>query len=157
MRLRKLMVLFLVLGLLLTNCFVITAFAEENPMASTSEGDADSTGLIFTYSLSVSAGTGCIYITASTYGTETMGKIGFQNIEVQRSSNGSSGWITELSPDNDVVKNASVHIKSGEYHPVAGGYYYRVKLDHYAKENGFWFPDSQSITNYSNVVWIPVG
>ena len=157
MKLRKLMVLFLAFGLLFINYFAITAFAEESTTESTSEGDVDSTGLIYSYSLSISAGTGCVYITASTIGTETMGKIGFQNIEVQRSSNGSTGWTTELPLDNDVVKNASVHTKSGEYHPVAGGYYYRVKLDHYAKDKGFWFPDSQSITNYSNVVWVPAG
>ncbi len=86
-----------------------------------------------------------------------MAKIGFTNISVQRSYSGSSGWTTEFSLDDDTAKNTDTHYKSNEYHSVMGGYYYRVKLDHYAKEKGWFFPGSQSITNYSNVVWVPAG
>lgn len=37
---------------------------------------------------------------------------------------------------------------------VQGGYYYRVQLTHYAKEDTWWFPDEQSVTNTSSYVWI---
>jgi hypothetical protein len=158
MKIRKLFALFMVIGLVIANCYPLTVYAEETTTASTTDGgEINSTGLIESYSLSLSGSTCSIYITATTYGMETMGKIGFTNISVQRSSSGNSGWSTEYSLDDDTVKNFDVHYKSSEYHSVIGGYYYRIKLDHYAKEKGWFFPSSQSITNYSNVVWVPAG
>ena len=111
-------------------------------------------GLIRSRSLSIVSGVKTVKIIAGTYGYGTMAKIGFTNIEVQRSSNGTSGWVTELTLADDTASNAMSHTKNNESKSVVGGYYYRVKLDHYAKETG-WFPDTQSITDYSNVVWVP--
>ncbi len=37
---------------------------------------------------------------------------------------------------------------------VQGGYYYRVTLTHYAKEQTWFFPDEQSVTNTSSYVWV---
>ncbi len=111
-------------------------------------------GLIRSHSLGIVSGVKTVKITAGTYCYETMAKIGFTNIEVQRSSNGTSGWVTELTLADDTASNAVSHTKNSESKSVVGGYYYRVKLDHYAKETG-WFPDTQSITGYSNVVWVP--
>lgn len=158
MKIRKLLVLFLAIGLMFANCFPLAVYAEETTTVTTSDGgDVNSTGLIESYSLSLSGSIRSIYITATTIGTETMAKIGFTNISVQHSYNGTSGWSTEYSLDDDTVTNNDVHYKNSEYHSVMGGYYYRVKLDHYAKEKGWFFPGSQSITNYSNVVWVPAG
>jgi hypothetical protein len=83
-----------------------------------------------------------------------MAEIGFKNIKIQRSSNGTSGWTDEDTRYPDIITNANYHEKNNESVPVVGGYYYRVVLDHYAKETGWWFPGSQSITGYSNVVWV---
>jgi hypothetical protein len=37
---------------------------------------------------------------------------------------------------------------------VPGGYYYRVTLTNYAKEYGWFFPSSQSITTTSSAVYV---
>jgi len=149
----------LCITLLMSCCsFMIHVSAETCDKSAVSLNDLENTkdeGLIDLYSLQITAGVKQVKITAITYGTETMAKIGFTSIEVQRSSNGTSGWVTELTPNNDTVTNASTHTKNNESNSVVGGYYYRVKLNHYAKEKGWFFPDSQSIPNYSNVVWVP--
>lgn len=146
---------------LLSCCFVFAfnaSAATEPPKTSTIVvDDARAAGLIRAYSLVITSSAKTVKITAATYGYDTMAKIGFTNIEVQRSTNGSSGWVTELTPVDDTVTNAVSHTKNNEARSVVGGYYYRVKLDHYAKETGWFFPSSQSITNYSNVVWVPKG
>ena len=158
MKFQKLTALICSLGMVFSCGTATIVSAEETTTSVTvTDENIDSTGLIDFYSLSLSGSTRSIYITAATYGTETMAKIGFTNISVQHSYNGTSGWSTEYSLDDDIVTNTDAHYKNSEYHSVMGGYYYRVKLDHYAKEKGWFFPDSQSITNYSNAVWIPAG
>lgn len=144
--------------LLSSNFGTLDVFAEETTppvVTTTSTENVNAAGLILTYSLQISGTSKKVSISADTLGTETMAKIGFKNIEIQRSTNGSSGWTKELGLDDDIASNTHAHDKVGEQHNVAGGYYYRVKLDHYAKETGWWFPSSQTVTNYSNVVWVP--
>lgn len=144
--------------LLSANIETINVFAEETTapiVTTTNTENVTATGLIMTYSLQISGTSKKVSISGKTLGTDTMAKIGFINIEIQRSSNGSSGWTKELGLDDDIATNTHFHNKVSEQHNVAGGYYYRVKLDHYAKETGWWFPSSQTVTNYSNVVWVP--
>ncbi len=146
-------------SVLLSCCFTfalnVSAATEPQNTSRVAADDTKAAGLIRTYSLVISASARTVNITAATYGYETMAKIGFTNIEVQRSTNGTSGWTAELTPIDDTVTNAESHTKNNEARSVVGGYYYRVKLDHYAKETGWIFPSSQSITNYSNAVWVP--
>lgn len=159
MKLLKHIVLICTIMLLSANLGTWNVFAEETtpPVETTIVTEnMDAAGLIMTYSLQITCSPKKVSISANTLGTETMAKIGFKNIEIQRSSNGSSGWTKELDLSDDIVTNTLVHDKVSEKHNVAGGYYYRVKLDHYAKETGWFFPSWQSITNYSNVIWIPV-
>jgi len=158
MNCKKMIVLILAQGLMLTNCTVMHVSATEMdfPTApAAGDENIDSTGLIINYGLSISAGTKTVYITASTYGSDTMAKIGFKDIEVQYSANGYSGWTTELNLGNDYDTDTDYYQIYNEPHSVTGGYYYRVVLDHYAKETGFWFPGTESIPNTSNVVWVP--
>jgi len=160
MKHKKIFSLFCMCITLLMICcsFMIHVSAESSNTSTISSNDLENekdTGLIDSYFLHITSGVKQVKISAITCGTETMAKIGFTSIEVQRSSNGTSGWVTELTPNNDTVTNASTHTKNNESKSVTGGYYYRVKLNHYAKEKGWFFPDSQSITNYSNVVWVP--
>ena len=76
MKIRKLLVLFLAIGLMFANCFPLAVYAEETTTVTTSDGgDVNSTGLIESYSLSLSGSIRSIYITATTIGTETMAKI----------------------------------------------------------------------------------
>lgn len=137
--------------------FALNASAVTEPQNTSTAADdgTRAAGLIRTYSLVITSSAKKVNIIAEVDGYETMTKIGFTNIEIQRSTNGTSGWFTELTPVDDTVTNAESHTKNNEARSVVGGYYYRVKLDHYAKETGWFFPSSQSITDYSNVVWVP--
>lgn len=112
------------------------------------------TGLITLTSLSVSNSSGQLCINGYTKSDETMKSIGFTDIQVERSSNGTSGWTVVQSPDDVLASDASACYFSNYKVSVTGGYYYRVTCTHYAKESGFWFPETQSITATSNSVYI---
>lgn len=112
-------------------------------------------GLIASCSLYCGAGTNRVYITAATDGSDEMAKIGFIDIEVQRSTNGSNGWQTVAEPDDQIAVNAYSHHLMNFAVPVTGGAYYRVTLTHYAKELGWFFPTTQTLTCTSNVIWVP--
>ncbi len=81
-----------------------------------------------------------------------MEDIGFKDIVVQRSSD-KINWINEVSVGDKLKKSASSYSLAKHSVSVKGGYYYRVKCTHYAKESG-WFADTQSIENTSSYVWI---
>ncbi len=155
MKHKKLLSIFMAVSILVVNYSAMSVSADETTTVQTTTSDnVKSEGLILSATLSITAATKKVRINAKTFGTDTMAKIGFKNIEIQRSSNGSTGWTKELDLNDDVANNTNYHYKDNEGHSVSGGYYYRVKLDHYAKETGWFFPSSQSITNYSNVVWV---
>ncbi len=110
-------------------------------------------GLISDCELGCSAGSKTVYLTAGVYGTEVMSKIGFKNIKIQRSTNQST-WTTERTVSDMISED--VRFKTVYYYPVTvdGGYYYRIVLDNYAKENTWWFPETQTLTTTSNSVWV---
>lgn len=138
--------------LLTTMPIQICANAVEDNTANTASVYA--AGLISDCALSCSGGSKTIYITAEVAGTATMSKIGFKNIRIQRLVN--NKWETERKAPDQISegvmqKNIAKHPES-----VEGGYYYRVVLDHYAKENTWWFPKTQTVEDdYSDAVWIP--
>lgn len=147
-----------VLIMMLTGISSFTTYAEELEQPTQSEAENEvitSVGLISSFALSITGGTKKIYITADVYATDTMAKVGFTDVSIQRSANGYSGWVEEKPLNDDLAQNTYFHKKTNEQQSVVGGYYYRVVLNHYAKETGWFFPSSESITNYSNVVWIP--
>lgn len=109
-------------------------------------------GLISDYSLSISKSGNTLYINADTYAFSIMKKIGFTNIVVEYSTN-NNNWYTyndDFSPQT--ISNAYSYSLVNFPVPVETGYYYRVTLNHYAKEAGL-FGSSQSVPNVSNVVW----
>lgn len=121
--------------------------------ASSEEITPAAAGLISSYSLGCSAGTKVLYINADTTGYEEMSEIGFTDIKIQRSSDLTT-WTTEKTVSDKIKEDASIYSLANYSVSVQGGYYYRVKLTHYAKEQGGFFPDDQSVTNTSNYVWI---
>lgn len=146
----------IVMLMLCGSSFTVFAEKSEAPEYDDNIGKSiTSTGLIMDYSLGISGSSKTIYITARTTATDLMAKVGFDHISIQRSSNGSSGWTEETSLPDDYALNAVFHIKPYESHSVTGGYYYRVALNHHAKETGWFFPRSENIINCSNVIWIP--
>lgn len=110
-------------------------------------------GLISTCALSCSGGSKSICINATVYGTDTMAKIGFKNIRIQKLSN--NKWEKEKNIDDQISKDISYKVLSNYSESVAGGYYYRVVIDNYAKENTWWFPKTQTVESISNTIWIP--
>ena len=118
--------------------------------AATAEGTEDavifSTGLIARHEISVSCSNGQLRINGFTESNESMKSIGFTDILIERSNNGTSGWSTVFYPDDVLASNASSCYFNNYMQPVVKGYYYRVTCTHYAKESGIWFPKSESIT-----------
>ena len=110
-------------------------------------------GLILDYSLSCTKGTKTIYITAKTTGFEEMAEIGCVNILIQRSSN-LTNWVTEKTISDKITTDANYHLLNNYPVTVQGGYYYRVQLTHYAKEDALFFPDEQAVVSFSSGIWI---
>lgn len=121
--------------------------------ASSEEITPAAAGLITTATVSCSAGTKALYVNAKTTSSEEMSEIGFTDIKIQRSSDLTT-WTTEKTVSNKIAEDTISHALVNYSVSVQGGYYYRVKLTHYAKEQGWFFPDDQSVTNTSNYVWI---
>lgn len=111
-------------------------------------------GLIKSHLLSVASNPNEVLITSYTICNDIMAEIGETNIEVQRSSNGTSGWITYTTVPQQINYDSASHYLNSYVVNVTSGYYYRVKVTHYAKEQGWFFPDSQSINVTSSVLWI---
>ncbi len=126
-----------------TATYETEAYGEENRAA----------GLISSYAIGCTGGSKTVYLTAEVFGTEIMSKIGFKNIKIQRSSNQSS-WTTEKTLSDMISEDVS--LKKLSLYPVSvdGGYYYRIVLDNYAKENTWWFPETQTVQAISSSVWI---
>ncbi|MDE7137017.1 MAG: hypothetical protein K2O29_00955 [Ruminococcus sp.] len=125
----------------------ITASTDETNISPLAEG------LIESYFVYCSGGSKTLYLTARTKGTEIMGKIGFKNITVQRSSDNKT-WTTETTISDSITDDALSHYIENYAISVTGGYYYRVKLTHYAKEQTWFFPNSQNVENISYSIWI---
>ncbi len=123
-------------------------------IADETESVARAAGLISTYTLSCSAGTKKLYITGATRGTGKMAKIGFKFIKIDRSSD-KVNWTYETTAGDKISNDTDYKSLSKYGVDVQGGYYYRVTLYHYAKEDKLLFPEEQSVFNTSNIVWVP--
>ena len=112
------------------------------------------TYLIYSNELTASNTSGKLCINGNTICNYTMKTVAMNNIVVERSSNGSTGWAVVNELGNVTSSNTSTCYITNMQVSVSSGYYYRVTCDHYAKETG-WFPKTQSISNTSNTVYIP--
>lgn len=130
--------------------------AEESYITiSSTENDISvyAAGLISDCAILCSGGSKTVYITAEVCGTAKMAKIGFKNIKIQKSSD-NVNWTEEKEIPDQISENV-VQKKLSKYAvSVEGGYYYRVVLDNYAKENTWWFPETQTVEAISNSVWV---
>lgn len=146
------------LVLLMTLSAPVHALAEEEVSETVPTDESAivySDGLIRSDDCSIqcSGGTRILYLTASVYSNSTLGEIGFKNIRIERTSDHRS-W-TEEKTISDIVYEDTNSTSLNRYAiSVNGGYYYRVVLDFYAKEDTWWFPESQTISATSNSVWV---
>lgn len=80
-------------------------------------------------------------------------RFGIVDIVVQHSSD-KVNWVDEVSA-SDMLNEDTDFFDLYDYGvPVISGYYYRVVVTLYAKEQGWFFPDTESIENASTAVWI---
>ena len=130
----------------------VKATSNTYTQTTSTENQVRTVGLISNMSLSISSGDKKIYITGKTQSNSSMKSIGYTDISIQYSSDGVH-W-NEEKPNDDLLKSDSSSYYLNNYAvSVKGGYYYCVKLNHYAKESG-WFGSSQSVENTSNSVWV---
>lgn len=108
-------------------------------------------GLIKSYYARITSGTNIIYINASINTNSTMQTLGYTDITVEYSSDGSN-WYQEKYVGNLLISESSTYYLNNFAVTVKGGYY-RIRLNHYAEESGL-FGSSQTIANISNTVWI---
>ena len=130
----------------------VKAISNNNSLEISDEDLSRTAGLLSDCYITVSSGAKQIYINGKTQAVSSMKSIGYKDISIEYSSNGVN-WKEE-KPHDDLLKSDSSSYYLNNYAvSVKGGYYYRVKLNHYAKENG-WFGSSQSVENTSNSVWV---
>lgn len=143
-----------VIGVLLCNVPSMTAKAVSDTYTQTvsTENQSRTAGLISSCYLNISKGDKCIYINGKTKSNISMKSIGYKDISVEYSSDGTN-WKEEKSIDDLLKSDSSSYYLNDYAVSVKGGYYYRVKLTHYAKESG-WFGSSQSMENTSNSIWV---
>jgi hypothetical protein len=156
MKLKKIFAVMCMIGIAANVC-TMHSFAEtvsESAVAASADDNTRTEWLIQSYHLSISAGTKCIYVTASTVGTGVMAEIGFTDIEVQRSSNGYSGWTPYLLPNDATDEDTISFDWYNHCINVVHGYYYRVALNHYARESNWPWSDEQSVPDTSNAVYV---
>lgn len=86
----------------------------------------------------------------ATGAVDTMAQIGGKDLTIQRWEN--NKWVTVCKADQ-IAENRFFH--SGSYFSPTGlptGYYYRATMQHYAKEQGWFFPASQKFYNETTMI-----
>lgn len=147
--------LFITFGLI---CLIIFNFPAEKVSAecavqtlSTNE-QARAEWLITNAEISVHTSNGNLYINGTLEANSIMKSIGYKDIVIEYSSNGTD-WKTEKTIYDLLKSNSSTYYLNDYCVSVKGGYFYRVTCNHYAKEDGL-FGKSQSVSNTSKSVWI---
>ncbi|HQM00106.1 MAG TPA: hypothetical protein PLH98_06035 [Ruminococcus flavefaciens] len=124
--------------------------AIENDFSYSDESLDRTAGLIDNYHNGISESGGQISFTAWTYSTYSMKSIGLKNISIERSSNGTSR-TEEKTISDKLTSNSTSYSLSNYMISVNGGYHYRIKCDHYARNSS---GTTQYVSSTSNSVWI---
>lgn len=148
-------------GLLAAACLIspVHAYAADEavdvtePIGTEDEVTPRTEGLIAAHSATCTAGTKRVYITAQTTGAEEMSEIGFLDVRVERSSD-RTNWTTEVNLGDMIAEDTDFYSLTNYSVTVSGGYYYRVTLTHYAKEDTWFFPDKQKVVHTTSYVWV---
>lgn len=148
---------FLTLGIIgvLTYCIPTVqakAINTDSYHASCDEVQPRTAGLIYKGDISASSVNGDLCINGSTISNSTMKTIGIKDIVVERSTD-NENWSYYKSLDDMLESSSNSKYVNNYKTSVEGGYYYRVRCKHYAKEKGL-FGSSQSVENYTDGVWV---
>lgn len=132
--------------LVMVLCLPCTAFAEQEDVGTYSYYFS-SYGVWLT-----SSSVRTLEVSFDVIGRYCMDEIGASSIKIQRSTNGTSGWVTTKTFTPDVYpqmmdNNTGAH---GDfmYYTGTSGYYYRAYATFYASRNG----GSSYVSVYSNVL-----
>lgn len=142
----KLFVKFICLALVMGLCLPSTVFAEQEDVGTYSY-------YFSSYGVWVTnTSERTIEVAFDVIGRYCMDEIGASSIEVQRSANGTSGWVTTKTFTPDVYpqmmdSNSGAH-GAGMYYTGTSGYYYRAYATFYASRNG----GAGYVSSYSSVI-----
>ena len=126
--------------------FEISAESFEN---SEDENSARVSGLITSYSLSLSKTGTTLNLTGTTHGTSEVVRSGFKNLTVQRRKSSSYDWEDYYEFGNVYVDAFAAALDTTVV--VASGYQYRISCKHYAKKS---LLVTQTIANTSGIVTV---
>lgn len=130
--------------------YVIDFVTVVNPSnIATGNVETRATGLILSYSLSLSKTGTTLNISGLTNGATTVVKCGFKDLTIQRRKTSSDSW-EDYYEYGDFYRDSTVAGLSTTL-SVAAGYQYRISCKHYAKKSLFV---TQTISNTSNIVTV---
>lgn len=95
---------------------------------------------------------GWCVVTLSTICDKEMAKIGYTIIEIIRTSKDGSEVSTRFQINDYFYENSASAPFEREFY-IDTGYYYHVHVIHYAKEKGWFFPQSQSIEDWTGKLY----
>lgn len=145
------------LSLMINTSFSVSAeTTTETTTVTTIDEVVSASNLLTSYMFSGSSSANKLYLSGTIHAIETMAKIGFTDFEIQRSSNGTGNWMSTSYSVSDQIKTNAISHSLAQYPvSVTGGYYYRVSFNFYAKEKGWFFPKTQSVSYTSSAIWVP--
>lgn len=113
------------------------------------ESDSRATGLINSYSLSLSSTGTTLNIYGLTNGSTEVIKCGFKNLIIQRRLSSNYSWEEYYDYGNIYIDGSGASLNTKLV--VESGYQYRISCKHYAKKN---ILSVQTIANTSNIVTV---
>lgn len=134
----------------ITMCSLPTNYIYANEDPDIKNEIIETLGLIESGSVGCSTGTKKIHLQLDTIASGTMQTVGFKNIIIERSSNGSN-WVEESRINQITATNSNRYYIYDYVVWVNGGYYYRATLDHYAEN---YSGTEEYYGNTSNYVWV---
>jgi hypothetical protein len=136
--------------------FFVSAETITETTTSITDENIDATNLLTRYYMYGTASKNTLFLSGTVTAIETMAKVGFKDFVVQRRASTTGTWTdTSYTVPNQLGENAAYHSFSQYPVSVAGGYYYRICANAYAKETGWFFPKSQTEAYESGSVWVP--
>ena len=126
--------------------FEISSGSYEN---QSEENSSRASGLITSYSLSLSKTGNTLKLLGSTHGTSEVVRSGFKSLTVERRKSNSYDWEDYYEYGNVYIDAAAASLNTTL--AVESGYQYRISCKHYAKKS---LLVTQSISNTSNTVTV---
>lgn len=130
------------------NAYAMENQVELNDTITTSDNDmARISGLIVSYSITVSKSGSTLRLVAKTDCVSGVTKCGLKELVIQKRNSSSSSWENYIV-FNELYSDSASHTYTNSY-TVPSNYQYRATCKHYAKKS---LLNTQTIDNTSNIV-----